>query len=99
MRWVKAVLFSGGRQERLFCSDGQDDIPVMLACRLAENMRQWFEKCGPVSLRQFIGYYMDISNHGRGEKEKLGRETFWTKKNMEVTRGLVAAGFTLKPRE
>ena len=80
-----------------------DDINVLDAANVAETIRPQFEK-GPVTLRQFFNQYDALlRSHSKPEMGNVmlfGKESpFWTKKNMEVIRCMVMAGFTFKPKE
>ena len=87
--WFQKVLRSNGRPN---C----DAINATKhAAFVAEKLRPAFEE-GPVTLRQYFDYYQWV----HGGMPMLEKDVpFWTKQRMKVIRGLVLAGFTLKPKE
>jgi len=99
--WFQEVLRRNGKSS---C----DDKAVLAAANMAENFRGQFIR-GPVTLRQFTNLTEWLHFSLKLAKQEVACEDvaqyeylldkespFWTKKNMMMIRGLVAAGFTLK---
>ena len=98
MPWFRQV-FRDGRP-------GRNDGAVLAAANLAETFRPAFKR-GPVTLRQFVNFHPTSVGwdllEGPGapvaaQKQVEKKPPFWTKQNLEMIRGLVAAGFTLKAK-
>ena len=82
-----------------------DEKAVLVAAAVAETSRPEIDQ-GPVTLRRFVNLFNYLQSYAKPEMHKemqtqgllVEESPVWTKRNMKLIRGLVMAGFTLKPK-